>query len=638
MPAQEGKLRELLARSPIGVSIRRLSTDQRLFVNRPFLKLFGATSVEEMDRVPRVDTYVDAEDYIRMQTMFDATGEIDNFEVQRRRVDGSSVWTLLNARLIEFEGVTACIAWHIDISERKRIEDALKRNTSDLEGAVSVGISKLEENESLLMSIVDNLPVGVLIKDAEHVVVLANSACVNWYGFERETLIGSPSEHVEVFKTPADKDVMLEQEDQVLRTGEMLTRIVERPFADGTTHTIEIKKFPIYDRDGTIGKVGSVTLDLTEQVEARKALARSEERLRDFAEVASDWFWETDADHRFIYFSERNRQVLEFDPSHHLGKRRTEISGEDLRSEKWRSHLDDLEHHRPFRDFCYDMIAASGGRRTLSISGRPLFDEDGVFLGYRGTGTDITERRRAEEARDRALNAAERASQAKSQFLATVSHEFRTPLNAILGFSELMRSKYFGELGHAKYAEYAEDINRSADHLLMLVNDILDISTIVAGKRTFEKSEIDVDRLVSECVGDVVEAARAKNVALDVDVRPGLPALQADRRSMKQIVLNLLSNAIKFTPSGGSVVVTATRAGSGISLSVADTGIGIPDDMLAHVLEPFSRVAVSAEIAHEGTGLGLSIVNSLVTAHGGTLDIASEVGAGTKVTVTIPND
>jgi signal transduction histidine kinase/integral membrane sensor domain MASE1 len=232
---------------------------------------------------------------------------------------------------------------------------------------------------------------------------------------------------------------------------------------------------------------------------------------------------------------------------------------------------------------------------------------------------------------------AENASVAKSQFLANISHELRTPLNAILGFSEIMKSEMFGPLGSPQYRGYAADIHDSGSHLLTVINDILDLSKIEAGKFELHEEECDTARLARDAVRFVAERAAAAGVALQQRLPATLPPVRADGRLIKQILLNLLSNAIKFTSSGGLVTVAAEIDRNGdLALSIADTGIGIAADQLERVLQPFTQVENTLTRTHAGTGLGLPLCKSLAELHGGRLALESTVGSGTVVTIVLP--
>jgi signal transduction histidine kinase len=246
---------------------------------------------------------------------------------------------------------------------------------------------------------------------------------------------------------------------------------------------------------------------------------------------------------------------------------------------------------------------------------------------------------RAQDAREEAVvarDAAERANRLKSMFLATMSHELRTPLNAIIGFSELMQDELYGPLGDKRYAEYSGLIQGAGHHLLSLINDVLDMSKIEAGKFELHRQRFDMREIVRDCLDLMRERANQEGVALIGDV-PATPlTIDADRRAMKQILLNLLSNAIKFTRSGGKVVAHAKSVGDTLVLSVEDTGIGIPPDQVSRLGNPFVQIRHSAGASHEGTGLGLALVRALAETHEGNLKIESVLGRGTTVSVVIP--
>jgi signal transduction histidine kinase len=246
---------------------------------------------------------------------------------------------------------------------------------------------------------------------------------------------------------------------------------------------------------------------------------------------------------------------------------------------------------------------------------------------------------RAENSREEAVvarDAAERANRLKSMFLATMSHELRTPLNAIIGFSELMHGELYGPLGDARYRDYCGLIRGAGHHLLSLINDVLDMSKIEAGKFELHRQAFDIREVVRDCIDLMRERAAQNEIALIEDMGNGPLSVEADRRAMKQILLNLLSNAIKFTPQEGHVTVRARAAGGMLTLSVADTGIGIAADQVARLGNPFVQIRSSAGASHEGTGLGLALVRALAEIHDGRLRIESAVGKGTTVSVVIP--
>src|SRR5271156_4712876 len=234
-------------------------------------------------------------------------------------------------------------------------------------------------------------------------------------------------------------------------------------------------------------------------------------------------------------------------------------------------------------------------------------------------------------------NRAEEANQTKSKFLANMSHELRTPLNAIIGFSEIMESGMFGTLGSEKYQEYCHDILTSGHYLLEVINDILDMSKIEAGRMKLDKEVLDLSKTLAESLRVVSGRADDKNLDLDAEI-DGPISIVADRRATKQIIVNLLSNAVKFTPDGGRIVVRSRQVEDSIVLLIADTGIGIAPQSLRRLGRPFEQVESQLTKTYHGSGLGLAIARSLTSLHGGSMRLRSKLGSGTVVRVSLPRN
>jgi len=249
---------------------------------------------------------------------------------------------------------------------------------------------------------------------------------------------------------------------------------------------------------------------------------------------------------------------------------------------------------------------------------------------------DITALKEREQALERARVEAEEANRAKSEFLALMSHELRTPLNAILGFSELVRDEVFGPHSDARYREYADDINRSGGHLLAVINDILDLSKIEAGRYELGLEEVRLLPVVEDLKRLLGERVRRGDLTLEIALEDPDTLLLADPRALKQMLLNLLSNAIKFTPAGGNVRLTSRRHDGMLEVAVTDTGIGIAPEDLERVMEPFRQAGNALTREYEGTGLGLPLVRSLINLHGGSIALESTPGVGTTARLRFP--
>jgi two-component system cell cycle sensor histidine kinase PleC len=249
----------------------------------------------------------------------------------------------------------------------------------------------------------------------------------------------------------------------------------------------------------------------------------------------------------------------------------------------------------------------------------------------------IAELEQAKANSDEARRRAEEASLAKSRFLATMSHELRTPLNAILGFSEVMKNELFGPHGVAAYRDYSNDIHSSGEHLLRLINEILDLSRVEAGRYELKEESVSLPGVIEDCLRLLTLRAKKRDVTMADVVEPNMPRIWADERAMRQIALNLLTNAIKFTPTGGQVLVKVgwTKVG-GQYFSVKDNGPGIPENEIPTIMSSFGRGSMAQKNADEGTGLGLPIVKGLVELHGGTFTLRSKLREGTEVLVIFP--
>ncbi|CAK0750305.1 two-component system, cell cycle sensor histidine kinase PleC [Azospirillaceae bacterium] len=289
-------------------------------------------------------------------------------------------------------------------------------------------------------------------------------------------------------------------------------------------------------------------------------------------------------------------------------------------------------------DFQYRIIRRNDGAVRIVQARRYIQQTpEGADRLMSGASQDITEQKLVEFELARMKDVAEKANAAKSAFLATMSHELRTPLTSVIGFSEIIRDQLFGLIGNKIYVEYAHDIWNSGNHLLSLINDVLDVAKIESGRMSIEKEALSPEALVLSVLRLVREHASKHRLVLATNVAVDGGVLWADERAVKQILFNLLSNAVKFTPDGGRITVDmCSDSSGGVSLVVRDTGVGISADCLSRLTRPFEQVDNRYSRANGGTGLGLSLVRGLAELHGGYVAIESELGKGAAVTVYFP--
>lgn len=392
-----------------------------------------------------------------------------------------------------------------------------------------------------------------------------------------------------------------------------------------------------------------VAIDITERKGAQARVQAAETRLRAALESMTESFVLWDSRRRLVLW---NRKFRDF-----FGLADTALKPGMGYDDVEALAAPSIRHvHGAASAESYDLELADG--RWLHYSERQTADG-----GLVSVGADITALKTQEAAlrdNDRALRGtvenlkrsqarveelasahqqerlrAEEANRSKSEFLANMSHELRTPLNAINGFSEIMAGEMFGPLGHERYKGYVTDILSSGQHLLLLINDILDMSKIEAGKMQLQPELVRPGELIEQCLRIMRARAEEKSIAVIVETA-NLPEIEADPRALKQVLLNLMSNAVKFTPAGGKVRVRGFDAADGVVLQVADTGIGIPADQLPRLGRPFEQIESQIAKSHQGSGLGLALSKSLIELHGGTLRIDSLLGKGTTVSFTLP--
>src|SRR3990172_9139257 len=393
--------------------------------------------------------------------------------------------------------------------------------------------SRVADPQGVLHEAVESLVDGLALYDSEERLVLCNGVLRGLFAPAADLLV--PGARLDAFlRACAERNLI---GDAVGRIEKWLRdRLAELRAPNGPVdHPAPGDRWiRVTARRTESGGLAVIVSDITEAKRHEESLRKSDERFRHLAEASSDWLWEQDENLRFSYLSNAVHLKSGLPAGAHIGKTRQEVVKLGVTEEQWQ-------------------------RRQ----------------------TELLEAKLASDA----------ANRAKSEFLANISHELRTPLNAILGFSEVMTNEMFGPLGGPRYRDYARDIHKSGEHLLDLINDILDVAKIEAGRYEPRDEEVCVNSLLEGCFRLLQPRVEAGGVTLSTAIQRHGLYVRADERALKQIVLNLLSNAVKFTPTGGWVKVSAAvRADGGMSLSVADTGIGIDAADIPRVLLPFQQI------------------------------------------------
>ncbi len=546
----------------------------------------------------------------------------------------------------------------------KKIVDLANHRTEAPEGAFGASITRGKSHTAPANEQVLGLLNHILVDESLPFYVTALDGTVlhvnEYYQKLDEALVDitlAPGEvsHVGQYQVPSLKPVI----DDVLAS-DTTVRAEEVIHINGRERVFLGRHSPVRNERREIIAIAGTYEDVTLQVRGIEEANKTQARFQDFARASSDWFFECDAGMRIRSLSDRFTAIVGQPASLFVGSKFEQFG-------RLGRNLDDrldgpkaIKSRKPFREQLFIINEPNGAELKFHLSAVPVFDRaTGDFQGYRGVGMDVTSRyeqveeavgirenleslltelTRKNMALDVASEQATSALRAKNEFLAAMSHELRTPLNAIIGFAEAFEQQTFGSLDDS-YISYAKDIRKSGQHLLGLINDILDVAVIESGGLSLKVDELSLDTLIEKAVHMNMEAARQKDINIsELDVVTDA-VVKADDRRLTQILVNLLSNAVKFTPEGGSIGIDVVEhtLKQEASITVWDTGIGISVENLPHIFEKFHQVTEHVySRTQEGTGLGLHISRELARKMQGDLTVESEERAGSRFTVTVP--
>jgi len=556
-----------------------------------------------------------------------ATDSESIFEAQSMGKDGLR-WYRFSLQPLHDErgGVSQVLINATDIHDLKTVQQELQELNRTLE-------ERVRERTAEVQDLYENAPTGYHSLNADGKVIAINQTELRWLGYAREEVIGR---HFDEFITEQSARLFQTVFRALKRNGKVSDIEFEMRRKDGSTFPIMLNAIAIYDENGHYVSSRSTMVDITRRKLAEKELQRNVNFTAALLNAIPTPVFYKDRDGRYLGC---NRAFTEF-----TGKTAKQIRGETGRQLWPREHVERSERmdielmQRQDRQVHETTVTdKQGNTRPVIFVKDVFFDESGNVAGLVGAFVDISEHKRAEETLRLANVELARAMRMKDEFLANMSHELRTPLNGVLGLSEALQMQTYGALNE-RQLRALKSIEHSGRHLLSLINDILDLSKIEAGKLEIHLEAVSMMDICQSSLSFVNQPALKKGISLHFLADDSVTTVLADARRLKQILVNLLSNAVKFTPNNGQVTLQVqANAEQGMAeLSVIDTGIGIAPEDLPRLFAPFVQVDSSLTRQFEGTGLGLALVKELTELHGGAVRVTSTVGQGSTFTVSIP--
>jgi PAS domain S-box-containing protein len=483
--------------------------------------------------------------------------------------------------------------------------------------------------EAGLQKILDHSTTVMFVKDVEGRYTMVNDAFLRPIGLARDDVIGRTANELW-----PDYDVLGEADQSVLRSGVIDVRDEVVELAAGT-HTYLTVRFPLRDPEGRIDAMGAIATDVTERKAMEEALEERDQLLDTILRASPDIVTVIDEQARVTAVSDASADILGYDLSDPVREDLKALVHPEDFPEVYGAYSGLLTRRDRTIDVRHRVRRSDGNWVTFETRGQAIVGHDGVVTGAVVVSRDVTEDLELEEELQRALETAEQASAAKSNFLSRMSHELRTPLNSVLGFAQLLQME---ELPPER-AEAVGHILEGGNHLLDLIDEVLDIARIESGRLDLSVQPLELVPLLREAVALIRPMAERQSVQLVLDAHAlaGPEHVLADRQRLLQVLLNLLSNAVKYNDLGGNVEISTAPAPSGegrVLISVADDGSGIAPEALERVFDPFERLGAERG-AVEGTGVGLTLSKHLVEQMGGEIVVSSELGVGTTFTVAL---
>ncbi|AUI70350.1 PAS domain-containing sensor histidine kinase [Beggiatoa leptomitoformis] len=591
------------------------------YINKQAINFYGLTSV----KIPPAEilALIAEEDKERIQLLLD---DIHNCsqnlnEVFRTGKEGSYNYLRLSATTYHDIDKNTIITGYIeDISEQKKLENALRKSKERFELAVLGSSSGLWdwgntfEDRAWWSS-----RFFALLGYVENEVEPSLSRLTTFlHPDDRLPVMNALSKHLQE-RIPFDVDCRLQKKNEEY-------------------HWFRLLGQAVWDEMGKATRMAGSLNDITERKLAELALRKSAEQFRTLVENGSDWVWECDKHLIIKVISENIKTVLGYDATELIGHHLFTLIPQTELNDIQNAFNTDQNDRSPIQHQEIQLKRKDGVPLLVDITAIPLFDTDKRFLGYFGMGRDITLQHQNHQLSIENKELA-KMTRLKDEFLATMSHELRTPLNAVLGMAEALQEGVYGHLD-VRQLRSVQIIENSGKHLLMLINDILDLSKIEAGKMHLTLGDVALDSLSQQCIEFIRPQAAKKNLKLTIQTDTAITTIQADRQRLRQILINLLNNAVKFTPDNGEIGLELKNdpATKKIHITVWDKGIGIAEADKEKLFKPFSQIDARLSRHYEGTGLGLALIYRLTLLHGGQVSVESEIGKGSRFTISLNNE
>jgi len=516
-----------------------------------------------------------------------------------------------------------------DINQRRQTQDALQRLQQDLEHQVEQRTEQLKAEQRRLHSILDASADGIITINSRSIIETLNPAAAEMFGYSQEELIGQP---VEVLLLPDDRQKHEQYVSGSHLPGKRIINVARQLWArhkNGREFPIDLNVAPI---KGNERRFVGVMRDISERVELERAREQAISELRNVLETAAEGYIRVDRDGCILEVNDAVCQML--------GTRRQQLLNSSLielvHPDSLGTYQQQLEERTLQQQRSYELkMTGARGTGHFALKATTIFDRDGQLEGSFAFMSDMTEIRHYQAVLERTRDEAERANRAKSEFLSSMSHELRTPLNAILGFAQLLANSRREPLSERQQTQL-KHITQGGQHLLALINEVLDLARIEAGQIALQPEAVRCSEVLDECLSLMAELAREKSVQLHCPPHPLRSSLvRADRTRFRQTLLNLLSNAVKYNRANGSVTLTMESNSQRMKFIVQDTGSGIPLHQQADLFKPFSRLGhENSQI--EGTGIGLTITRKLVRLMDGDIGFTSTPDEGSTFWFTLP--